>query len=196
MNMRNMKQLRLTENIQKAINIASKLHNEQSRKGDESLPYISHPFSVAWILAGYTSDESILIAALLHDILEDVPGYYYEDLKRDLGEEVAGIVREASEDKDPNLINDDKATWQYRKSKYLEGMEHYSEKALMVCAADKIHNLQSMIAAYREQGDALWEKFNAPAEKKRWFHGEILKVLKRRLKSGIVKEYERLHASI
>jgi (p)ppGpp synthase/HD superfamily hydrolase len=45
---------------------------------------------------------------LLHDVLEDVPGYYYEDLKKDFGAAVADIVRDLSEDKDPNVESDDK----------------------------------------------------------------------------------------
>jgi (p)ppGpp synthase/HD superfamily hydrolase len=54
--------------------MACRLHLNQVRKADEGLPYISHPFSVAWILSSYTDDEDTIKAGLLHDILEDVPG--------------------------------------------------------------------------------------------------------------------------
>jgi hypothetical protein len=47
-----------------------------------------------------------------------------------------------------NVEIDEKATWEERKMKYLFALEHDSEESLMVCAADKIHNLQSMIDAY------------------------------------------------
>jgi (p)ppGpp synthase/HD superfamily hydrolase len=43
--------MKLTKKIQKAINLASRLHSGQVRKGDDNLPYISHPYSVAWILS-------------------------------------------------------------------------------------------------------------------------------------------------
>ena len=182
---------RLTEKLQKAINTASRLHVGQVRKGDNDLPYISHPFSVAWILRDYTVDENTIIAGLLHDVLEDVAGYRYQELEKDFGEEVASLVKELSEDKDPNVQGDDKATWEYRKKRYLQGLKRHSEKALMVCAADKIHNLQTMIGAYKEQGEALWGKFNAPSDKKLWFYEEVLKVLKERgLDDRIVKDYE------
>ena len=183
--------LPLTKRLHEAINIACRLHLNQVRKADEGLPYISHPFSVAWILSSYTDDEDTIIAGLLHDILEDVPNYYYGDLQKDFGTEVADIVKELSEDKDPNMVNDDAATWVYRKEKYLEELQHHSEKALMVCAADKIHNLQAMIESHRKHGDALWDKFNAPADKKIWFYEEILTVLQRRLNNDIVRDYER-----
>jgi (p)ppGpp synthase/HD superfamily hydrolase len=183
--------LPLTQRLRKAINTACRLHLNQVRKADEGLPYISHPFSVAWILSSYTDEEYTIIAGLLHDILEDVPGYFYSDLQKDFGTEVADIVREMSEDKDPNMEGDDAATWVYRKEKYLEGLQRHREKALMVCAADKIHNIQAMIESHKRQGDSIWDKFNAPADRKIWFYEEILKILQRRLNNDIVRDYEK-----
>lgn len=185
--------MKLTQKIQKAINLASRLHLGQTRKGDDGLPYISHPFSVAWILSNYTNDEDIIVGGLLHDVLEDVKGYYYDDLVRDFGERVAQIVKGVSEDKDPNIESDDKATWETRKLKYLAGLEHDSDESLMVCCADKIHNLQSMINAYKERGEELWAHFNSPKEKKLWLYQEILKFIKTRLDNPIVTELEAVY---
>ena len=180
--------MKLTKNIQKAIDKASELHFGQTRKGDNNLPYISHPFSVAWILANYAQDENIIIAGLLHDVIEDVKGYAFEDLKNDFGEKIANIVKEVSEDKDPNIETDDKDTWQHRKQQYLDHLINSSQEAMFVCAADKIHNLRSMAEAYREQGDDLWKKFNSPPDKKIWFYEEVYKILKDKLGNEIVKE--------
>lgn len=185
--------MKLTHRIQQAINLASRLHSGQVRKGDVDLPYISHPFSVAWILSNYTDDEDIIIGGLLHDTLEDVKGYYYEDLKRDFGVKVAEIVKGVSEDKDPNIESDDKATWEDRKTKYLAGLDNDSDESLMVCAADKIHNLQSMINAYQEKGEALWDSFNSPKDKKLWLYEEIAKILHKRLNNPIVGELEAVY---
>ena len=185
--------MKLTQKIQQAINLASRLHLDQVRKGDSGLPYISHPFSVAWILSNYTEDEDIIVAGILHDVLEDVKGYYYDDMVRDFGERVAQIVKGVSEDKDPNIESDEKATWEERKSKYLANLKNDSDEALMVCAADKIHNLQSMISAYQEKGDALWDNFNSPKEKKLWLYQEILKFMKGGLNNPIVVELENIY---
>lgn len=185
--------MKLTQKIQQAINLASRLHLGQVRKGDSGLPYISHPFSVAWILSSYTEDEDIIVGGILHDVLEDVKGYYYDDMVRDFGERVAQIVQGVSEDKDPNVESDERATWEERKIKYLAGLEHDSDESLMVCAADKIHNLQSMIDAYKEKGEALWENFNSPKEKKLWLYQEILKFMKGRLNNPIVNELEEVY---
>ena len=185
--------MKLTQKIQQAINLASRLHLGQVRKGDSGLPYISHPFSVAWILSNYTEDEDIVVAGILHDVLEGVKGYYYDDMVRDFGERVAQIVKGVSEDKNPNIESDGKATWEERKSKYLANLKNDSDEALMVCAADKIHNLQSMISAYQEKGDALWDNFNSPKEKKLWLYQEILKFMKGRLNNPIVDELEEVY---
>ena len=62
----------------------------------------------------------------------------------------------------------------------------------MVCAADKIHNLRSMRQSFVEQGDKLWEKFNAPIEKKLWFYEEVVKILEKRLPAGIMEELKKI----
>jgi len=126
-------------------------------------------------------------------IITQYPGYYYDDMVRDFGERVAQIVKGVSEDKDPNIESDEKATWEERKSKYLANLKNDSDEALMVCAADKIHNLQSMISAYQEKGDALWDNFNSPKEKKLWLYQEILKFMKGRLNNPIVGELENIY---
>ncbi len=185
--------MELTPKIQKAINFASRLHLGQTRKGDNS-PYISHPVSVAFILSGYTEDEDIISAGLLHDVLEDVHGYTFANLAKDFGGRVAGIVKELTEDKDPvDSKEKDKQTWQYRKKKYVEDLRNDSPEALLVCYADKLHNLDSLITSYQEKGEKTWEVFNAPEPKKEnslWFYEEVFKVLKEKLDNDILVKYQ------
>lgn len=185
--------MELTPKIQKAIEVATIAHLGMVRKGDD-LPYIIHPFSVAWILAGYTDDEDVAVAGLLHDILEDVPKEKYsaEDIRRDFGDKVLEIVRGVSEDKDSSITREEeKRSWQERKEKYIENLRSDSQESLMVSAADKIHNLRSMMAAYETQGEKLWEKFNASKKEILWYQEAVLEVMKSRLKSGIVSELEK-----
>lgn len=134
--------MKLTPKIQKAIYKASVLHKGQKRKV-EDLPFVTHLFSVAFILSNYTDNENIIVAGLLHDALEDVKAYYFKDLEKDFGERVTKIVKEVSEDKDPNIEENKKATWQRRKEGYLSHLKNASYEAMMVCCADKIHNLRS-----------------------------------------------------
>ncbi len=182
--------MRLTPKIQKAVNYAADKHAKQKRKGDK-LPYVVHPFSVAWMLADYTNNEDVVVAGLLHDILEDVKGSSFEELAREFGKEVATIVRDVSEEKDPNVVTDKQKTWEERKRKYLQHLTVSSDEALMVSVADKIQNLSSLVAAYHKRGEALWKEFSSPPDKKLWFYEEVFAIAKKRLKGGLVADLER-----
>lgn len=185
--------MKFTLNIHKAINTAASLHLGQTRKGD-GLPYIVHPFSVSLILSNYTDDENIIIAGLLHDVLEDVENYSMQDMTRDFGDDVTKIVLGVSEDKNPGNNNDEKKTWRTRKEKYLENLKKDSFESLMVSCADKIHNLTTLTDAYSERGEAVWDKFNAPKEDILWYYEEIIKIMNSNLDNPIVKELKDVHA--
>lgn len=181
------KLLKWSPRIEKAIRTAAKFHAGQMRKSSgKKIPYLTHLLSVAEILAGYTEDEDILIAGLLHDTIEDTD-YSPEDLAKDFSPEIRDIVLAVSEAQD--VAKDRKASWEDRKKSYLENLKQGSDKALMVSSADKIHNLSSMSEAYRECGDELWQNFNAPPDKKLWFYEEVFKIVEKRLQSGIVAEF-------
>jgi (p)ppGpp synthase/HD superfamily hydrolase len=184
--------LTITGKIGKAISRACVLHGGQTRKGDGS-PYISHPFSVALILSRYTQDENVICAGLLHDTLEDVEGYTFQDLNNEFGDEVAIIVRGVTEEKEPASKVEKKATWNKRKIAYLENLVKGSKESLMVSCADKIHNLQSILEAYEIQGEELWKKFNGGKTKSLWFYGKVVMVAKAHLENDIVQELEEIY---
>jgi (p)ppGpp synthase/HD superfamily hydrolase len=182
----------LTPLIQRAINRASQLHHDQKRRIG-GLPYMVHPYSVGFILSHYTNDDRIIAAGLLHDVLEDVSGYTESDMTNEFGPEVVRIVKEVTEDKNPDDTPDDnRLSWETRKTNYLANLQTDSYEGLMVCCADKIHNLQSMAEAYAELGDRLWSRFHATKEQILWFHQEIMATLKTSLPNDIVAEYERV----
>ncbi|MFH1188966.1 MAG: HD domain-containing protein [bacterium] len=180
--------MELTASIYKAIQTASILHKNQVRKGDGS-PFITHPFAVALILADHTHDENIITAGILHDVLEDVINYSLAQLREDFGESVATIVQTVSEDKNPRDRIDERATWKERKTKYIRNLETADEAALMVSAADKIHNLLSTIDAYAEQKEQLWIYFNAPKKEIAWFYKEIAIIIRTRLHNSLAKTF-------
>ena len=72
--------------LRRAYSIAEQMHRGQLRKSGE--PYITHPLAVAEILAELGMDTTTLVAALLHDTVEDT-SYTLEALERDFGGEVA-----------------------------------------------------------------------------------------------------------
>ena len=167
----------LNPKIQKAIYVATHQHRDQERKTTD-LPYIVHPFSVAWILSEQTKDEDVVVAGLLHDVLEDTEGYGYDEIVTDFGERVAKIVKEVTEDK--NL------PWRERKEKYIKVFENSSQESLMVATADKIHNLTSLHESILETGEnPFGSKFKSFDESK-WFFDSVYEVMEKRLENKIL----------
>ncbi|HET6718774.1 MAG TPA: HD domain-containing protein [Rhodocyclaceae bacterium] len=83
-----------------ALAFAATKHRDQRRKDAAASPYINHPIALANVLANEAGidDERVLIAAILHDTVEDTETTDQE-LAREFGQEVAGIVLEVSDDK-------------------------------------------------------------------------------------------------
>ena len=77
------------ETVDKAFNLANEYHGDQKRTSGE--PYIIHPIAVCDILVDLGMDCQSLVAALLHDVVEDTE-YTIEQLTADFGEEVALLV--------------------------------------------------------------------------------------------------------
>lgn len=170
-----------TPRINEAIKLASHLHRNQSRKDSLNSPYVSHLFSVAMILSSVTDDEEIVIAGLMHDSLEDVPHYTYEDLANDCGARVASIVRHVTEPLDANKPDDEQLPWLVRKEKYLENLREGGIESAMVSAADKIHNTQSFITEVALDGDVFISRFHSSLRNRLWFHEQAFSIVEEKL---------------
>ena len=84
--------------IEQAIKAAALLHQDHMRLGSIPIPYITHLISVSLIVRDYTADEDTLVAALLHDTLEDTD-YTAEELREDFGDTVTNYVEILTEPK-------------------------------------------------------------------------------------------------
>ena len=76
-------------NVERAFQVAKEAHTGQLRKSGEE--YITHPVAVAAILAEFGLNEAVVIAALLHDTVEDT-SYSLTQLRKDFGDEIALLV--------------------------------------------------------------------------------------------------------
>lgn len=171
------------QRIDRAIKIAAVAHARQKRKGTE-VPYIMHPFGVAMIVAENGGDEDTVIAALLHDVLEDASDVYSaEEMERDFGPEVVQIVRDVSEVKEKNGV---RRQWKERKDAYLAHLEEIEDiRPLMVATADKMQNLQGILNDYGELGEVFWERFNAGKEQEVWYYRAVTDLLEK--KEGVAR---------
>jgi len=122
----------------KAVAFAAEKHKNQRRKDADASPYINHPIALANVLAneGGISDQVVLIAAILHDTIEDTETTEVE-LKAQFGEKVASIVLEVSDDKSLPKAE--------RKAQQILHAKHSSPEAKLVKLADKICNLRDML---------------------------------------------------
>jgi guanosine-3',5'-bis(diphosphate) 3'-pyrophosphohydrolase len=121
-----------------AASFAAKKHTGQKRKGSDGEPYINHPIEVANLLVsvGKIEDGDMIVAALLHDTVEDC-GVSYEEIEKKFGTVVASYVRELTDDK--SLPKEE------RKSLQIEHAPHLSQGAKQIKLADKISNIRDVI---------------------------------------------------
>lgn len=165
--------------VEQAALLAVRAHATQVRK-EADTPYITHPFMVALILARYGFSETVLAAALTHDVLEDTE-VSESELRQAIGEEAFAIVQ--------TVTNDDTLSWEEKKKAYIESVRNGSEEAKAVATADKIHNAKSLLAAHEKQGSTVWQYFNAGKDKKMWFEEAMLLMLQETWKHPLVDEY-------
>ncbi len=173
--------MQLTPRINEAIRLSSHLHRNQIRKDEYHTPYVSHLYSVAALISSATDDEDIIIAGLMHDSLEDVPNYTYEELEKTFGERVATIVRHVTEPFDANKGEDEQKPWLERKEAYLQVLRAGGEESAIVSAADKIHNTESFILDMKQEGDAFTSRFPSSLRNKVWFHEQALHIIREKL---------------
>jgi (p)ppGpp synthase/HD superfamily hydrolase len=148
-----------------AIELAARAHHKQVRKGTE-MPYIVHPLAVAGLLIRAGSPEPMVIAALLHDVVEDTP-VTVEEIKSNFGREVAELVMALSEP-------DKKASWEARKAHTIEYLgKRATDDALLVALADKLDNIRAIREGLQNDGEMFWERFNRPREKQRWYYERL-----------------------
>ena len=154
--------------ILKAIEFSANAHLGYYRKGSK-VPYITHPFEVAKILAKAMDpekNEALISAGLLHDTVEDT-STTLEDIRREFGEEVAVLVASDTEDKTKS--------WEERKKSTIDFLrdEATLEMRLLACA-DKLANLRSVQEDYEKIGDKVWDIFNRGKKKQAWYYRGIL----------------------
>ena len=110
----------------------------------DCIPYITHLVGTMGILARVGAPDNVLAAALLHDYLEDVPDPDGRaTILEATGPEVLDLVLSLTEDKRPDLDSSD--TWTVRKTEQIHRMADMAEDAVMIKAADLLHNIHTLL---------------------------------------------------
>ncbi|MGD9723279.1 MAG: HD domain-containing protein [Pirellulales bacterium] len=176
----------LTARFREALEYAAVLHAAQVRKGTPA-PYLAHLLAVAAIALEFGADEDEAIAALLHDAVEDQGGAATRaEIERRFGSRVAGIVDGCT---DADTIP--KPPWRNRKERYLAHLATADASVHLVSAADKLHNVRSILQDYRMFGEALWSRFTGNRSGTLWYYRAVADELSRVRPGSLTDELRR-----
>jgi (p)ppGpp synthase/HD superfamily hydrolase len=157
--------LTLSPLFTEALVYAAELHNLQRRKGS-GVPYVSHLMAVGALVLEYGGNEAEAIAALLHDAVEDQGGRErLAEIEAKFGTVVAKIVAGCTD-----AWTDPKPPWRQRKEEYIVRLATATSSVLLVSAADKLHNVRTILSDFREIGNALWERFTGRKAGTMWYY--------------------------
>ena len=188
-----------TDRISAAFALAALVHEKQTRKSTD-IRYISHPMAVAAQVSVWGGSEDQFIAALLHDVVEDGGAQYMPVIEKHFGKHVLDLVMACS-DAAPQR-GQPKGAWIERKEKYIANLRSAADEVLLISAADKWHNLASILADAKQLGEVVFDRFIRQdferTDKKKmvlWYYKELLAVYRER-NVPVVVELENLLSEI
>jgi len=163
------------------------VHRTQTRKGNGA-PYIGHLLGVASIVIDDGGSEDEAIGALLHDAAEDQGGRErLDEIRAKFGDSVARIVEDCTDSWETP-----KRPWIDRKREYVEHARSLAVPSLRVAAADKVHNAYAILRDLRNEGDQVWERFNAPADDVVEYYEDLVRAFRQSGGGKLVEELERI----
>jgi (p)ppGpp synthase/HD superfamily hydrolase len=177
-----------TARLEAALAYAHQVHQHQRRKGT-GIPYIAHILGVTALAIEYGATEDEAIGALLHDAAEDGGGEAtLAEIRARFGDVVADIVLGCSD----SLVEDpeDKLPWRERKQNYLAHLEKATSSVLLVSAADKLHNVRSIVRDYREHGEEVWTRFQGRRDGTLWYYETVADTLMRLYRVQLTRDLQ------
>lgn len=165
--------------LDRALRLAARLHSGQEREGASPLPYVTHPVEVLVYLRylGEETDEDVLCAAALHDVVEE-SNADDRTIAEATNERTAGLVRELTR-REPTAEEkrglDKDAVWAMRSAMLLDEIRAQSAEAQRVKLADRLANLRE---GKRTKAGPKWERYAGQTE-------EILRIVPRERAPGL-----------
>jgi (p)ppGpp synthase/HD superfamily hydrolase len=184
----------LTDRFIAAVALANEVHGGTRRLGTE-IPYMAHLLVVSGLVLEDGGDEPQVIAALLHDAVEDGGGRpMLERIRVEVGEDVAAIVELSSDSTD----SDERRSWRERKEAYVAHLPEITDDGVLrVVLADKVHNARSIVRDYRAEGNALWGRFtNKTINDQLWYYRALLEFFVERHPGPLVEDLKRALAEL
>jgi (p)ppGpp synthase/HD superfamily hydrolase len=184
----------LTGRFTEAVEYARRLHTEY-RKGTD-IPYMAHLIGVAALVMGEAGGrvpvtEDMVIAALLHDVVEDHGGTpRLREIEGRFGPDVSRMVAALSDTFAED--HEKKEGWEDRKNNYLARLRDEPDDVLLISAADKLYNAKAILDDFNEIGLAVFGRFKRGAKEQLWYFDELLKVFRAHPPNRIVNDLDRV----
>lgn len=191
--------LHLGPQFTRAIDYARQVHVENRK--ETLVPYMAHLLGVAALVMGengyvaFPVTEEMVIAALLHDAVEDQGGLCrLENIKTNFGSEVAKIVEGCTDSFAEK--SHEKAPWLERKRAYLKRLTKEDSGTLLVSVADKLYNARAILEDYRVIGDRIWSRFKRGRKEQLWYFTSLVEVYEKKGSNRLVRELDRVVAEL
>ena len=155
-----------------AVALAIDAFRPITRKGKD-VPYIAHLLSVCAMVAEHGGDEDQMIAAVLHDYLEDIEGSTQEELAQRFGPRVARLVAGLSDS-----VVLPKPPWKERKVAYIAQLRGEPPELKLISCADKLHNCRGLVRDVRRDGLATLERFRGRVDGTLWYYQSVYSALR------------------
>ena len=107
------------------------------------------------------------------------------EVRKKFGPRVAKIVEGCTDS-----FGEPKPEWIERKKDYLQEVKHADRETRLVSACDKLHNVRTILADYRKDGEAIWRRFNGKKEGTLWYYRALSDEYQRRNPNRITRELE------
>ena len=169
--------------IESAVTTMIEAHGLGRRKAGRGFE-ATHVLAVAFIAHDFGFDDDTVIAAILHDTLEDTD-LEPEVIRRRFGPHVLSMVEDVTEP--PRVV-----PWRARKEAYIERLRASPrDGARAVASADKIHNLSSLVAGLEARGPAFIDAFTTGIDEMVWYQRSVYRMLADAWSHPILDEHRR-----
>jgi len=162
-----------SERVGEALKLAADSFAREIRKGTDGrgqtpIIYLSHLLQVSAWVAEHRGTEDQIIAAVLHDYLEDIDGASEDALREQFGGTVASYVPALSD-----TTVQPKPPWKPRKEAYLSRLAAESADVKLISVCDKLHNASRILVDFLDIGNAVFDRFSATREETLWYYREV-----------------------
>ena len=155
---------------------------------------MGHLLGVAAIVIQHGGGEDEVIAALLHDAVEDQGGLpRLDEIREKFGERIARIVDGCT---DSYEVSGEKREWGERKRAYIEKVAGAPEDIRLVSATDKLANAREVLADFRVEGDAVFNRFQGRKQGTMWYYRALVNVFRKAGAGPLVEELDRVVAEL